>query len=278
MSFDVRSEKIDLIKGPELPDYNMFMSQKFTSYEGKLAILLTGNGDCSFYMWILEDAAKHEWSKKAYVVPDFFPLDPFVLLMQRANENDIVRTFHYDDRVGTSDAIVESTPASPPRHIMFSVIIRKDSPLRNLRGAKSIFKVSFTIILKTFIVKLIMMKDFQLDGDMIISKTLSRTDVDHHGRLFLPKNQVLSVLKKMRNVTKESLRKGIELEVVDIIENDSYSVILKSRNTTNDFVLASGWSIMKHSLDLQEGDDIKLYWDYLNYKFIILNFEYTLIP
>jgi len=82
MSFDVRSEKIDLIKGPELPDYNMFMSQKFTSYEGKLAILLTGNGDCSFYMWILEDAAKHEWSKKAYVVPDFFPLDPFVLLMQ----------------------------------------------------------------------------------------------------------------------------------------------------------------------------------------------------
>ncbi|CAA0369018.1 unnamed protein product [Arabidopsis thaliana] len=62
-----------------------------------------------------QDAAKHEWSKKAYVVPDFFPLDPFVLLMQRANENDIVRTFHYDDRVGTSDAIVESTPASPPR-------------------------------------------------------------------------------------------------------------------------------------------------------------------
>lgn len=34
---------------------------------------------------------------------------------------------------------------------------------------------------------------------------------------------------------------------------------------------------MKYSLDLKEGDNIKLYWDYLNYKFIILNFEYNLI-
>lgn len=122
------------------------------------------------------------------------------------------------------------------------------------------------------------MGDFRVDGDMIISKTLSRTDVDQHGRLFLPKNQVLSVLKKMKNVTNESLQKGIELEVLDIIENDSYSVILKSRNTTNDYVFASGWSTIKYSLDLKEGDNIKLYWDYLNYKFIILNFEYSLIP
>lgn len=122
------------------------------------------------------------------------------------------------------------------------------------------------------------MGDFRVDGDMIISKTLSRTDVDQHGRLFLPKNQVLSVLKKMKDVTNESLQKGIELEVLDIIENDSYSVILKSRNTTNDYVLASGWSTIKYSLDLKEGDNIKLYWDYLNYKFIILNFEYSLIP
>lgn len=31
----------------------------------------------------------------------------------------------------------------------------------------------------------------------------------------------------------------------------------------SDFVLASGWSIMKYSLDLKEGNNIKLYWDYL---------------
>ncbi|EOA29087.1 hypothetical protein CARUB_v10025359mg, partial [Capsella rubella] len=126
--------------------------------------------------------------------------------------------------------------------------------------------------------KRVKMENFKIDGDMIISKTLTRTDVDQHGRLLLPKSQVLTVLQKMNNVTQESLQNGIELEVLDMTKNHSYSVILKSRNASNDYVLATGWSTLKHSLELKEGDNIKLYWDYLNYKFIILNFEYSLIP
>ncbi|EOA28920.1 hypothetical protein CARUB_v10025168mg [Capsella rubella] len=119
---------------------------------------------------------------------------------------------------------------------------------------------------------------FDIDGDMIISKTLTRTDVDKHGRMHLPKSQVLSVLTKMKDVTEESLLNGIELEVLDTINNHSYSVILKSRNISKEFVLGTGWSTLKYSLELKEGDNLKLYWDYLNYKFIILNFEYSLIP
>ncbi|EOA28620.1 hypothetical protein CARUB_v10024841mg [Capsella rubella] len=122
------------------------------------------------------------------------------------------------------------------------------------------------------------MEGLRLDGDMIISKTLSRTDVDKHGRLHLPKSQVLSVLRKMTYATEERLLNGIELEVLDIMKNHSYSVILKSRNPSKDYVLGTGWSALKYSLELKEGDNLKLYWDHLNCKFIILNCEYSLIP
>ncbi|EOA22422.1 hypothetical protein CARUB_v10003066mg [Capsella rubella] len=123
------------------------------------------------------------------------------------------------------------------------------------------------------------MENFEIDGDMIISKTLSKTDVDNHGRLVLPKNQMLLVIQKMKDITKKNLLKGIQLEVLDIIQNNSYSVTLKlAKNTSKDFVLGPGWNNLKKSLGLKKGDNIKLYWDYLRYKFIILNFEYRLIP
>ncbi|KAL1207662.1 F-box protein [Cardamine amara subsp. amara] len=77
MSFDVRSEKLDLIKGPD-PD----MSPKLTSYEGKLAVLFAGMAEYRIHLWVLEDGAKHEWSKRSYVLPtidgyDYFYFHPF---------------------------------------------------------------------------------------------------------------------------------------------------------------------------------------------------------
>ncbi|EOA22675.1 hypothetical protein CARUB_v10003379mg [Capsella rubella] len=122
------------------------------------------------------------------------------------------------------------------------------------------------------------MEDFRIDGDMIISKTLTPTDVDQHGRLLLPRSQILLIFKKMKDITKKSLLKGIQLEVLDITQNNSYSVFLKSRNSSKDYFLGMGWTKLRKSLGLKKGDNIKLYWDYLNYKFIILNFEYSLIP
>ncbi|EOA22350.1 hypothetical protein CARUB_v10002967mg, partial [Capsella rubella] len=101
------------------------------------------------------------------------------------------------------------------------------------------------------------MEDFRINGDMIISKALSHTDFDKHGRLQLPNSQIQLVFTKMKDETKKGLKKGIQLEVLDITKNNSY---------------------FRKSLGLKEGDNIKLYWDYLNYKFIILNFQYSLVP
>ncbi|KAL1192605.1 B3 domain-containing protein [Cardamine amara subsp. amara] len=116
--------------------------------------------------------------------------------------------------------------------------------------------------------------DFAIDPAMIISKELSRTDVV--GNITLPKTQVISVLTKMKDVTDSSLQNGIEVQVHDLVENDVYTVTLRCVDKTK-YYFGSGWSTMKHSLDLKEGDVLKLYWDYLNYKFILLNLPYSLI-
>ncbi|EOA15768.1 hypothetical protein CARUB_v10006925mg [Capsella rubella] len=67
MCFDVRSEKFDLIK---LPDITSRIScLRLTSYEGTLAVLFTGDSRGRFNLWVLKDAVKHEWSKNEYVLP-----------------------------------------------------------------------------------------------------------------------------------------------------------------------------------------------------------------
>ncbi|KAG7594429.1 F-box associated domain type 3 [Arabidopsis thaliana x Arabidopsis arenosa] len=58
MSFDVRSEKFDVI---DIPWDNQLWPMMIISYEGRLACL-SSNGNNSRSMWVLEDAQKHEWS------------------------------------------------------------------------------------------------------------------------------------------------------------------------------------------------------------------------
>ncbi|KAF3574513.1 hypothetical protein F2Q69_00062838 [Brassica cretica] len=64
MSFDVRSEKFDVIRVPQ------GRARKFTSmtrYYGKLAIIYTVYGKIG--LWVLEDAVKHEWSSTFFHLP-----------------------------------------------------------------------------------------------------------------------------------------------------------------------------------------------------------------
>ncbi|XP_010431565.1 PREDICTED: F-box protein At2g21930-like [Camelina sativa] len=70
MSFDVRSEKFDLIKGPELLEYHLSFP-KLTCYEGKLALVFSKLHIFiySIQLWVLEDAATHEWSMQSYSFP-----------------------------------------------------------------------------------------------------------------------------------------------------------------------------------------------------------------
>ncbi|CAN8302895.1 unnamed protein product [Cochlearia groenlandica] len=117
--------------------------------------------------------------------------------------------------------------------------------------------------------------DFPIDPDMIISKVLSKSDIV--GNMSLPKSQVLSVFTKMNNITYANLLNGIEVKVLDTIENDLYTVTLKCVEDMSKFYFGSGWSTMKYSLDLSEGDVLQLYWDYLANTFIVLNFPYSLI-
>ncbi|KAG7571690.1 F-box associated domain type 3 [Arabidopsis suecica] len=60
MSFDVKSEKFHLIKGPDRD-----LRPKLKSFNGKLVVLFSTNG--GFELWVLEDAVKHEWEKKLFV-------------------------------------------------------------------------------------------------------------------------------------------------------------------------------------------------------------------
>ncbi|CAA0407438.1 unnamed protein product [Arabidopsis thaliana] len=77
MSFDVRSETFDLIKGPgndyRPDDYVSTM----TSYQGKLAIVsheFSVDG-ASMVLWVLE---KHEWLKKNFVLPNSWTSSHFL--------------------------------------------------------------------------------------------------------------------------------------------------------------------------------------------------------
>ncbi|XP_020887845.1 F-box protein At2g21930 [Arabidopsis lyrata subsp. lyrata] len=99
MSFDVRSEKFHLIKTPETALFT-----KLTRYEGKLAIMgseSTGLSTCRIDMWVLVDAAKHEWSNKVFVVPCEFVLapetmfhePPFYVLYYDPKKNAVRRFF-----------------------------------------------------------------------------------------------------------------------------------------------------------------------------------------
>ncbi|XP_019086491.1 PREDICTED: putative F-box protein At4g38870 [Camelina sativa] len=66
MSFDVRSEKIDLIKGP--CTFRSF--SKLTTYEGKLAVIFFEKKISGIIgLWVLEDASKEHWFKKTFALP-----------------------------------------------------------------------------------------------------------------------------------------------------------------------------------------------------------------
>ncbi|XP_006404886.2 B3 domain-containing protein At1g43171 [Eutrema salsugineum] len=124
--------------------------------------------------------------------------------------------------------------------------------------------------------------EFPVDPAMIILKKLSKSDLI--GNVKLPKKQVMSVFKKMEGVTDETLLNGIEVKVLDLAEanpdtnykGDEYTVTL--RGVDNDkFYFGDGWSTMKYSMDLNEGETLKLYWDYLQGIFIVLNIPYLVM-
>lgn len=81
----------------------------------------------------------------------------------------------------------------------------------------------------------------------------------------------------MDSVADEDLKTGKEVNVYDAREEDDYTVALKRVNDNTKYVFGKGWSDMKYSLDLEEGQELKLYWHRGYKRFIVLNFQYTLL-
>lgn len=67
MSFDARSEMFDMIKFREDYTWGSIM----VPYEGRLALVPTYNisSDGNVDLWILKDAAKHEWTRASFLLP-----------------------------------------------------------------------------------------------------------------------------------------------------------------------------------------------------------------
>ncbi|KAG2273166.1 hypothetical protein Bca4012_085987 [Brassica carinata] len=73
--FDLRTEKFSSVKF--LGTSSKAPTPTLVNFNGKLGLLMSGDSSCvnlsrtttSFELWVLRDAAKHEWSKHVYVLP-----------------------------------------------------------------------------------------------------------------------------------------------------------------------------------------------------------------
>lgn len=102
---------------------------------------------------------------------------------------------------------------------------------------------------------------------MIISKKLSKTDVLRNVKL--PKKKTKALLTMMNGGTTENLQVGKEVKILDYLEGNEYKVILRCTENGK-YHFGDGWSTMKNSLNLQEGEILNLYWDHRNQQFIII--------
>ncbi|CAN7076380.1 hypothetical protein Bca4012_075847 [Brassica carinata] len=64
MSFDVRSEKFDMIRLPSNSDWDVLIT-----YKGRLGLFEIDYGITNRRLWILEDAEKHNWSGQDFLLP-----------------------------------------------------------------------------------------------------------------------------------------------------------------------------------------------------------------
>ncbi|CAA7031012.1 unnamed protein product [Microthlaspi erraticum] len=78
--FDIRSEKFGFINLDEDMLGENYESGYLTlfNYKGKLGIREETNEDTELVLWVLEDAASHEWSKQTYEMPSLIREKTFV--------------------------------------------------------------------------------------------------------------------------------------------------------------------------------------------------------
>lgn len=108
MSFDIRSEKFELIK---LPPGRATQFTRMIRYNGKVALMLSDRFRSypgRIEMWVLKDAAKHEWSNQNFVLP---------LLAER---NTMFQVFcAIDDDDAGEFVLAPETLRAPPFYVLY---------------------------------------------------------------------------------------------------------------------------------------------------------------
>ncbi|KAL1214122.1 putative F-box protein [Cardamine amara subsp. amara] len=139
MSFDVRSEEFNVIKLPWKGYWNAMM---MISYQGRLACIGSIDEN-SLLMWVLEDAEKHEWSRR-----NFLPLshydrhaDKFFKLIGITNDGELIyvpKSVHEPFHVIYIDPIRQRF-----RKVHYRGILDADFRLRNGLGDKPVTGFQF---------------------------------------------------------------------------------------------------------------------------------------
>ena len=116
--FDLRSEKFSSVKfGKAMPG-----STTLVNYNGKLGLLMSGDSyavtrsSTSFELWVLLDAAQHEWSNHVYVLPPSW-------------EDVVSETMYIAGMVGTNEIVFSPSYQRVPYYVIYynvkSMTIRK---------------------------------------------------------------------------------------------------------------------------------------------------------
>ncbi|RID66828.1 hypothetical protein BRARA_D01943 [Brassica rapa] len=134
LCFDLRSEEFSSVKfGKAMPDSTTTM----VNYNGKLGLLMSGDShdgvtrsSTSFELWVLLDAAKHEWSKHVYVLPPSW-------------EDVVAETMCIAGMVGTNEIVFSPIYQRVPYYVIYFNVERRTITKVGIQGLEAFQGKSF---------------------------------------------------------------------------------------------------------------------------------------
>ncbi|CAN7137243.1 unnamed protein product [Brassica rapa subsp. narinosa] len=128
--FDLRSEKLSFIKFMETFSKEMHHSATIVNYNGKLGLLMSRDyglvhrANASFELWVLQDAAKHEWSKLVFVLPPLW-------------KDVVVDTMCISGMVGTNEIVFSPIYQRDPFHVIYYNVESKTITKIGIQGLEA---------------------------------------------------------------------------------------------------------------------------------------------
>uniref|UniRef100_M4DZ42 F-box domain-containing protein n=1 Tax=Brassica campestris TaxID=3711 RepID=M4DZ42_BRACM len=130
--FDLRSEKFSSVKfGKAMPD-----STTLVNYDGKLGLLMSGDSHdvsgarTSFELWVVRDAAKHEWFNHIYVLPPSW-------------EDVVSETMYIAGMIGTNEIVFSPSYQRVPYYVIYFNVERKTITKVGIQGLEAFHGGSF---------------------------------------------------------------------------------------------------------------------------------------